>query len=75
MYANYFPADKIKAPSTQPNSSSDSAISGITTTFSFSTIYQNYPSFKYSTQYQSSKYFPDNKIDLDGTKLMSCFDN
>ena len=36
---------------------------------------QNYPSVNKNTQYQSSKYFCDNSIDLEGTNIMSTFDN
>ena len=36
---------------------------------------QNDPLVKNYTQYQSSKYFPDNSIDLEGKSLMSSFDN
>ena len=65
----------LKAPYHPQYCSTDSVISGITTPFSFIIIDQNFTSVKNSNQYQYSKYFPDNSIYLEGTNLMSIFDN
>ena len=64
----------LKAPSTPINGLSRSVISGITTPFSLGNIDQNDSSVKKSTQFQSSKSFPDSSIDIEGTNLMSGFE-
>ena len=66
-----FSMDNLKDPSTPLNSSSSSVINGITTSFSLLNIELNYSSFRTSTQFQSSKSFPDNSIDFEDTNLMS----
>ena len=43
--------------------------------FSLRNIDQNNSSFKNSTQFQLSKLFPDNSIDIEGKHLMSNLDN
>ena len=60
----------LKAPPTQINGSSSAVIRGITTPFLLCNIDQNYYSVKKSTQFQSSKTFPDNYIDFEGTNLI-----
>ena len=56
--------DDLKAPSAPLNCSSSSVIIGITTPLSFSDMEKNDSTVKNSTQYQSTKYFPDNSIYL-----------
>ena len=64
----------LKSPPTPLNGSPSSVISGITTPFSLRNIDQYDNSVKNSTKIQSSKNFPDNSIDVEGTNLMSTFD-
>ena len=66
--------DYLKAAPTPLNGSSNSVISGITTLFLLINIDKNNNSVKI-TQSKSSKYFLDDSIHLEGTKLMSSFDN
>ena len=67
--------DDLKAPSTALNGSSSSVIIGITTLFSLQNIYQNDSSVRKRTQFKSTKLFPENYIDIEGTKLMPTFEN
>ena len=71
----FFYIDYSKAPSTSLNGSSSSVISSITTTFSFRNIDQNDSSVKNSTQFKSSKHFPDISIYLEVTNFMSDIEN
>ena len=64
-----------KSPSTPLNVSSSSVVSGITTPFSFRNIDQNYSPVKKCTQFQPSKIFAGNSMDIEGTNLISNFDN
>ena len=65
-----FSTGDLKDPPTPLSDSSSSVISGRTTPFSSHNIYQKDSSVKNSTQFQSSKNFPDNSIDFGGTNLM-----
>ena len=70
-----FYTDDLKVPSTPLNSSPSLVISGITPPFSLRIINQNDSSVKNSSQFQSSKMFPDNSINFEGINSMSTFDN
>ena len=67
--------DYLKDLSTPLNGSSILVIGGITTPFLSRNIYQNYSSVLKSTQFQSSKTFPNNSINIEGTNLIKTFDN
>ena len=66
-----FSKEYLKKTLTALNGSSSSVISGIWNPFSFRNIDKNYFSVRNSTQFLSSKLFPDNSIDIEVTKLMS----